>query len=617
MAIAIPATRVRDRGRSRWIVPQAWGVALAAYVVGIALAPRTATVWINDLAWTFSSLLAFLIAARTARLLDPPGRRGWWLIALGCGSWFIGQLYWDYNQLVLGIVMPYPNIGQIFYSALAVFVIAGILNLPEARRGTPFTIKHAGNVALVVCCLAASGVLGLLEPVLGSQASFAYMAIGSLHSVLLAGTLLVALFALWTYQWNRAWTSMLLIVIATGVYSVSNLIYSHALLTQTYVVGGIIDASWCAVFGFIAWAAHERAWLEEHPGVDPPEHMLARERWLEAIIPALLIAIMVGVALVAPSNLSPRALGAAAVIFTLFAVILGMREAWIQRETQRLHDKLMLANRQLEIANDDLRDSENRYRELNAQLESRVKQRTAELGRAYGELEGFAYAVAHDLKAPLRSINGFAHLLGEHLGEETSTQTQNHLARIRNGSMRMATLIDDLLAYSHIERRHLLVTDVDVGATVATILGQRLDEIQTRGVNVRVDVQQMRMAVDADGLLLVLRNLIENALKYTRGVAAPTVTITGRQQGDRAVIDVADNGIGFDMQYHDQIFKIFQRLHRDEYPGTGIGLALVRKAVQRMRGRVWAESAPGQGARFFVELPINPSTASDPALIVR
>jgi signal transduction histidine kinase len=615
MAVAIPATQASDSRRSRWIVPQAWAVGLAAYVVAIALAPSTAAVWINDLAWTCSSLLGFLIAARTARRLDPHGRRPWWLIALGCGSWFIGQLYWNYNQLVLGIVMPYPNIGQVFYSAFAVFMIAGILYLPEARRGMPLTIKHAGNVALVVCCLGASGVLGLLEPVLQSNASFAYMAIGSLHSVLLAGTFLVALFALWTYQWSRAWTSMLLIVIATGVYSISNLIYSHALLTQTYVVGDVINGSWCAVFGFVAWAAHERAWLEEHPGVEPPERMLARERWLEAIIPALLIAIMVGVALIAPSNLTPRALGAAAVIFTLFAVILGVREAWIQRETQRLHDKLMLANRQLEIAIDDLRDSENRYRELNAQLESRVKQRTAELGRAYGELEGFAYAVAHDLKAPLRSINSFAHLLGEHLGEGTSTETQNHLARIRNGSLRMATLIDDLLAYSHIERRHLLVTDVDVGATVATILGQRLDEIQTRGVNVRVDVQRLRMAVDAEGLLLVLRNLIENALKYTRGVAAPMVTITGRQQGERAIIEVADNGIGFDMQHHDQIFKIFQRLHRDEYPGTGIGLALVRKAVQRMHGRVWAESTPGQGARFFVELPINPDIATDPALI--
>jgi signal transduction histidine kinase len=223
--------------------------------------------------------------------------------------------------------------------------------------------------------------------------------------------------------------------------------------------------------------------------------------------------------------------------------------------------------------------------------------------------------VAHDLKAPLRSINSFAHLLGEHLGQDATQEVETHLARIRNGSLKMATLIDDLLAYSHIERRHLFVSEVDVNATLAAILAQCADEINRRNVAVSLDVPSLRMSVDAEGLLLVLRNLIENALKYTRNVTAPTLTITGRHTGESILIEVADNGVGFEMKYHDQIFKIFQRLHRDDqYPGTGIGLALVRKAVQRMRGRVWAYSEPGHGARFFVELPINPALATDPGI---
>jgi signal transduction histidine kinase len=408
---------------------------------------------------------------------------------------------------------------------------------------------------------------------------------------------------------------MLLIVIASGVYSVSNLVYSHALLTGSYVVSDVINGSWCAVFGFIAWAAHERLWLERHPAVEPPHQMLARERWLAAVIPALLIVIIVGVALATPASLSTRALATAAIIFVLFAIILGVREAWIQTEAQRLNEAIVAANRRLAMANEELRDSENRYRDLNAQLEARVTQRSGELGRAYEELEGFAYAVAHDLKAPLRSINGFAHLLGEHLGTQVGREVESYLARVRHGSLKMATLIDDLLAYSHVERRQLFVSEVDVAATVATILAQCADEIQSRKVSVTVDLQSLRIQVDADGLLLVLRNLIENALKYTREVAAPTLTITARPAGDAIVIAVLDNGIGFDMQYHDQIFKIFHRLHRDDqYPGTGIGLALVRKAVQRMRGRVWADSEPGRGARFVVELPVNPATATDPSM---
>jgi signal transduction histidine kinase len=613
MVTATSNLRTSAVRRSRWIVAHVWCIGLLAYIVAIAFAAESAAVWINDVAWTLASLFGCLAAVRTAKRLDVEAAKAWWWIAAGCGSWFLGQLHWNYNQLVLGIVMPYPNLGQVFYSSFALFMIVGILKFPEARRDMPLTLKHAGNVALVVCCLVAAGVLGLLEPVMRAQRSAAYMWVGSLHSVLLAATFLVALFGLWTYAWSRAWTAMLLIVFATGVYSVSNLIYSYSLLTGTYVVSDVINGSWCAVFGLIAWAAHERLWLEEHPGVDAPHRMLARERWLEAVVPALLIAIMVGVALAEPANLSPRALAVASVVFILFAVILGVREAWIQNEAQRLNDEIVVANAQLATANEELRASESRYRELNAVLEARVKERTAELGRAYGELEAFAYAVAHDLKAPLRSINGFAQLLREHLGAEVTAEIDSYLARVRNGSLRMATLIDDLLAYSHIERRHLIASEVDVGASVAAVLGEFDDEIRSRGVQVRVDTVPLKISVDSEGLMLVLRNLVENALKYS-SVASPELTIRVQQRGELVLIEIADNGIGFDMKYHDQIFKIFQRLHRDDYPGTGIGLALVRKAVQRMRGRVWAQSEPGQGARFFVELPIYPAAATDPGL---
>jgi len=593
------------RRRSRRVLAQAWGIGLLVYALALATATPRAAVWINNFAWLISSLGACLVCLRTARRVEAAARKAWMLIAGGCGSWFLGQLHWSFNELVRDAPVTYPNVGQILYWAFAVCAIAGILRMPEVRDGSPLTLKHLGNVGLVVCCLVAAGVLGLLEPALETNASRAFLIVGGIHSLLLAGTFLVALFALWTYRWNRSWTAMLLIVIGAGIYSVTNLIYAHGLLTGTYAASGLINASWCAVFGCFAAAAHERWWLELHPGVEPPHRMLLRERVLEAVVPALLIAIMVGVALGTVPRLSPRAVGIAAVVFILFAIVLGVREAWIQNESQRLNDELIRANEQLAHANADLQTSEQRYRELNRELEARVAQRTTELGRAYAELEGFAYAVAHDLKAPLRSINSFAHLLREHLGADGEPAIHGYLDRIRSGSLKMAALIDDLLEYSHIERRNLSVSNVDLAAAIGAILTECADDIQRRDVDVQLEVEPLQLLVDAEGLMLVLRNLIENALKYSRDVPMPSLRIRAQRLGAYALLEVADNGIGFDMSHHDQIFKVFQRLHReDQYPGTGIGLALVRKAVERMRGRVWARSEPGKGATFFVELPL-------------
>jgi signal transduction histidine kinase len=291
-------------------------------------------------------------------------------------------------------------------------------------------------------------------------------------------------------------------------------------------------------------------------------------------------------------------------VFILFAIILGVREAWIQNESQHLTRKLVATNEQLQSANVELRLSEARYRELATALEQRVSERTIELKRAYDELEGFSYAVAHDLKAPLRAINGFAHLFEAEMDGQLSPQAREHLSRIRNGSLRMATLIDDLLAYSHIDRRGLQSSVIALPELVDSVLLQYADEVQRRHIDLSVQVEPLRLRIDAEGLLLALRNLFENALKYTRERQHAHIRVQGRRNDLGVVLSVADNGIGFEMEYHDHIFKIFQRLHRDDqYPGTGIGLALVRKAVERIGGRVWAESRPGEGATFNIQLP--------------
>jgi signal transduction histidine kinase len=362
------------------------------------------------------------------------------------------------------------------------------------------------------------------------------------------------------------------------------------------------------MFGLIAAAAVEQTRISRHLRPELPQKMQMRERWLEAVVPALLIVIMVLVAVGSSNMLTARVISWGAGLFIVFAIVLGMREAWVQKEAHDLTDERLKTNEQLQLANDELRLSEQRYRELTTALEQRVTDRTTELKRAYDELEGFSYAVAHDLKAPLRAINGFAHLFEAELDDRLSDRARDYLFRIRNGALKMATLIDDLLSYSQIDRRGLRrglqSTVVRLETLVDDVVAHYADEVQRRNVSLALDVEWMTLRLDAEGLSLALRNLFENALKYTRHCQQPRIEVRARKTDAGVQISITDNGIGFDMEYHDHIFKIFQRLHRDEqYPGTGIGLALVRKAIERMGGRVWAQSQAGAGSTFHVELP--------------
>ena len=596
---------MKDTTHSRWAVACAWLAGIVLYAVTIYFVTNDAALWINDLAWTVASAAAALFCFRASRRVEPSRQRAWRVFGIACTSWLLGQLHWNYVQLVLKIIQPFPSLNQVFYTGFAVFMVAGVMLLPEARQRAPFTPKHVGNLGLVTCCLGVTVVLGMLEPALQNQSVTGwFLWLGLLHTVLVAGTFLATLTALWTFRWGSGWTPMLLIVIATCIYAVANFTYAHALLTQSYLPDDLVNASWLVMFGLIAGAAHEQAWLSKHDPGDLTHRMRARERWLEAVMPALLIVIMVMVAVSSSASLTPRVIWSAAIVFILFAVILGAREAWIQNESQLLTDKLVMTNQQLQDANVELRDSEARYRDLTTELERRVTDRTIELKRAYDELEGFSYAVAHDLKAPLRAINGFAHLFEQELQGHLTERATEHLSRIRNGSLKMATLIDDLLAYSHIDRRGMQASTISLPTLVEQVLNAYQDEIQRRGIVLDVRVDTLTMRVDGSGLALALRNLVENALKYTRDTATPRISISGRRTEGGVVLEVTDNGIGFDMQYHDHIFKLFQRLHRDDqYPGTGIGLALVRKAIERMGGRVWAESKAGQGSKFTIELP--------------
>ena len=280
---------------------------------------------------------------------------------------------------------------------------------------------------------------------------------------------------------------------------------------------------------------------------------------------------------------------------------------WLRRTARRItREAEGLKPRYIGTLQDitDVVQAEERLRRANQELEQRVAERTAQLSQANQELEAFSYTVSHGLKAPLRGIDGYSQLLVEEFGEKLGNEGSEFVRRIRHGVELMGELINDLLAYSRMERRDMARDPVALLPLVQQVLEGYEADIRRMGVQVQMDLPPVTLALDREGMAVVLRNLIGNAIKFSRDRQPPRLDIGSRREAGRLTLWVRDNGVGFDMKYHDRMFGIFQRLHRaEEFPGTGVGLALVAKAVQRMGGRVWAESTLGSGSTFFLEFP--------------
>lgn len=279
--------------------------------------------------------------------------------------------------------------------------------------------------------------------------------------------------------------------------------------------------------------------------------------------------------------------------------------AEIERRTQEL--ELSNAGLGHEIA--ERSKAEEEVRRLNTELEDRVRERTAQLEAVNRELEAFSFSVSHDLRAPLRHIDGYAQMLKEDAESMLDGDMRRYVDNISESAQRMGVLIDDLLALSRLGRDQVQRITVDMNA----LAGRALQEAcSARTVEAQVVMEPLPPAY-ADPRLLhqVWVNLLSNALKYssTRGAAA-RIEVSGESHGEVNRYRVRDNGVGFDMRYADKLFGVFQRMHsRDEFEGTGVGLAIVHRIVTRHGGRVWAEAELDHGATFTIELP-NPRPES-------
>lgn len=241
------------------------------------------------------------------------------------------------------------------------------------------------------------------------------------------------------------------------------------------------------------------------------------------------------------------------------------------------------------------------HRLVKVELERRVAERTAELEAVNKELESFSYSVSHDLRAPLRAVDGFSRMLEEDYSGKLDDEGRRLLNVIRDSGRKMGQLIDDLLTFSRLGKKLIAASGIDMMEQARAVFGELADGDD----RIRLELGPLPAAWGDPALVRqVWLNLLSNAIKFSAQRPAPLVTVTGRVDATGNIYCVKDNGAGFDMRYYDKLFGVFQRLHSpEEFPGTGVGLAIVQRVVARHGGRVWAEGKEGEGAAFYFALP--------------
>jgi signal transduction histidine kinase len=288
----------------------------------------------------------------------------------------------------------------------------------------------------------------------------------------------------------------------------------------------------------------------------------------------------------------------------------GRIETGLRKAQELLGVKYEDQRQELGHAMDDLhgqirarQQAEGEIRLLNIELEDRVEKRTKELQDANQELEAFSYSVSHDLRAPLRHMDGFSHILQQEYGAQLPEEARHYLDRVRSATTHMSSLVEDLLQLSRLGRQSPQLCRVALRTLMEEAQAETLSAAGNRDIEWRIrDLPEAE--VDANLFPQVWVNLLSNAIKFSRNQSKAVIEIGSLEEKGETILFVRDNGAGFDPRYADKLFGVFQRLHRqDEFEGTGIGLATIHRILKKHGCRVWAESQPGQGATFYFTVP--------------
>lgn len=549
------------------------------------------------------------VAARTQQIQPALTDRSLRIVRL-CGLIVMaigvsGLLGWILGNLVLNSI--YPGYKPIAVSAAIIFILLGgvqvLVTYPPLHRGVTLLLFALTLGATVF------GLLEIIHLVTGADVTIEnailrqYPALYSdpnAHISPVAGVLvwligLAQSFYLWQLLVRRQLPGLAnaigilgSVVSITSVVFILSYIYRTPLLYQTIYIPIALLAALAALLsgiGLVMLSGKDALPLSWFSG--PSTRALLLRAFLPLTAVLLLLSASAQYFLTRLTPINPAF--SAPIITMVFLIIMSVVILQVARGIGGLIDR----------AEEERRRAEEQLREVNESLEERVHLRTAELETSNRELEAFSYTVAHDLRSPLRALDGYSKYLLEKAVDRLDARSADYLARIRAAAQRMGRLIDDLLNMARISRVPVQRQSVDISKLAASVV----EELRRNEPDRRVEVEiQPELCVPGDpGLLqIVLENLLGNAWKFTSTREDARITLGMTSQDGRPVYFVRDNGVGFDMAYVHTLFQPFHRLHTEaEFPGTGIGLALVQRIIARHGGRVWAEAAVGKGATFY------------------
>jgi signal transduction histidine kinase len=435
-------------------------------------------------------------------------------------------------------------------------------------------------MGIIVCTVVIVSTVILYPQIRTSDQPKAYVYFAVAYTVVFMSAFLFVLFNYWRYRWNRKRLVFLILLGAIFLHAVADTLYGFELLGKSYGVQNYLNLVWVIAFALQYWAAAEQDAVGAAANDDARESVSPLQQ-LEGIAPSLSMIAIIGTLWAFGEHISHDF-----VVF-LLAVAMVLLALLVVQEWS--------LGRALASAR--------------ANLEDKVRERTRQLTLANRELEAYSYSIAHDLRAPLRAITGFSQVLLDEAVERLNDEDRDALERIARAGNNMAQLIDEILELARVRRVDMAPAPVDLSAMSRSILARLCTDEPQRRVQWWVQ-GDMTVRGDAQLLSLAMENLLGNAFKYSAQQTLAQISVGRNRSAADTVYYVRDNGAGFDMQYVDQLFKPFHRLHsQQEFPGSGVGLAIVQRVIERHGGRVWAEAGPGQGATFYFTLPVRRQTS--------